>query len=100
MDGTADRSGRIFFDPLTLTLRNVLPAFLTDYIHVVVSLRERGYGGEREYTRGQGHTQGYSLWSTVRKTPPPSHFPPSRADRTGLDACRFPAAQEVNYCHG
>jgi hypothetical protein len=74
MDGTADRSGRIFFDPLTLR--------------------------EREYTRGQGHTQGYSLWPKVRKTQPPSHFPPSRADRTGLGACRLPAAQGVNYCHG
>jgi hypothetical protein len=84
MDGTADRSGRISFDPLTLTL----------------SLGERGYSGEREYTKGQGHTRGYRLWPTVRKTQPPSHFPPSRADRTGLGACRSPAAQEVNYCHG
>jgi hypothetical protein len=28
--------------PLIPALRNVLPAFLTDYIHVVVSLREKG----------------------------------------------------------
>jgi hypothetical protein len=29
------------FTPLTLSLRNVLPAFLTDYIPIVVSLGER-----------------------------------------------------------
>jgi len=84
MDGAADRSGRITFDPLTLT----------------PSLGERGYSGEREYTRGQGHTHSHRLWPTVRKTQPSTHFPPSRAGRTGLGACRLTTAQGVNYCHG
>jgi hypothetical protein len=85
MDGTADHSG-ILFDPLTPTLRNVLPAFPTASFHVVVSLRESGYTRKREST----YPQALSLRPIVPKPPLPLLSLPCHAGSTGPDVRRLP----------
>jgi hypothetical protein len=68
MNGTADRSGVVFFDPLTLTL----------------SLGERGYRGERAYGRERNiPAQAHSLRPIVPKPPSPTPVSPCRAGPTG-----------------